>query len=65
MSVELVIQTVAADVKTLHHILTHQVNLCVETLLADDGVDCLKKVLIHCGLQYFSAKLVKKVKIHA
>ena len=58
MSIELVIQTVAADVKTLHHILTHQVNLCVETLLADDGVDCLTQERFGIRIDHESNRII-------
>ena len=57
--VELAVKTMAANAKTLHNILSQQVDLCVEALLADNGVDGFKEVLIH-WVKNFDAKLNKK-----
>ena len=57
--VELAVKTMTANIKTLHDVITQQVDLCVEALLADDGVDGFKEVLVH-WVKNFVAKLNKK-----
>ena len=46
-SVELVVQMMTSNTKTLHDVFTHEVDLCVKTLLANDVVDSLKEFLVH------------------
>ena len=57
--VELAVKTMTANIKTPHDVITQQVDLCVEPLLADNGVNGFKEVFVH-WVKYLDAKLNKK-----
>ena len=51
----------AANTETLHDVLAHQVDLCVEVFSADDGVDGLKQFLVHCKFLISVCKIKQKL----
>lgn len=50
--VKLVVQMMTTDAETLHNVLAHQVDLCIETFLTDDGVYGFKEVLVHAVFDF-------------
>lgn len=55
--IKLVVQMMTANAKALHDVFAHQVDLCVEAFVANDGVDGFKEVLVHLVI-----KFVRKIK---
>ena len=47
MIVKKVVEVMTANAETVHNVLTHQVNICIKTLVADSRVNSIKEVFAH------------------